>query len=199
MCVRARRCVYMRVCARRRVLFWWCGCVYTSSLTMLADVRQCCRLLIFICLTPFETLSLLQNLVNKESDSDITHLNRQVPFCFVLNHKQVLGNATFLLHLRRSSSRIVPSRRHLSAGHRQCRPRWVLAPRPPACPLPPRGRGQAAVAGVCLPRWRGGSRSSARLALPERIEPSALQRLLHRHRRPARARLPVTSTGLVTR
>ena len=40
------------------------GCV---PLTMLVDECQCCHLFIFVCLLLFETLSLLLNLVNKES------------------------------------------------------------------------------------------------------------------------------------
>ena len=56
-----RRCVYVRVCVDAD------GCI---SLTMLADVCQCCRLLMFVFLQLFETLSLLLNLVNKQSESE---------------------------------------------------------------------------------------------------------------------------------
>ena len=45
------------------------GCI---CLTMLADVCQCCRLLMFACVSSFKTLSSLLNLVNKESESRLT-------------------------------------------------------------------------------------------------------------------------------
>ena len=68
-CVRACVCVCVCVCAhvceRARACVWLCACVYCSgnadgciALTMLVDVCQCCRLLMFICLSLFETLSL---------------------------------------------------------------------------------------------------------------------------------------------
>ena len=38
---------------------------------MLVDVCQCCRLLMFVLLPLFKTLSLLLNLVNKESESEL--------------------------------------------------------------------------------------------------------------------------------
>ena len=46
------------------------GCI---PLNMLVDVCQCCRLLMFVCLPPFETLSLLLNLVSKESELSELH------------------------------------------------------------------------------------------------------------------------------
>ena len=42
--------------------------------TMLVDVCQCCRLLLFVCLLHFQTPSLLLNLVNKKSESEVTLL-----------------------------------------------------------------------------------------------------------------------------
>ena len=62
---RSCRCVYVRertgVCAF--------GCCFVGANGLLVDVCQCCCLLMFCMLTAFETLSLLQNLVNKESES----------------------------------------------------------------------------------------------------------------------------------
>ena len=40
-------------------------------LIMFIDVCQCCRLLMFVCLSRFKAISLLSNLVNKESESDV--------------------------------------------------------------------------------------------------------------------------------
>ena len=70
---RARACVYACVCTRRCVCACVCfvgadGCI---PLSMLIDVCQCCCLLLFICLPPFDTLSLLQNLVTKDSESEL--------------------------------------------------------------------------------------------------------------------------------
>ena len=48
----ARRCVYMRVCCSGDAN----GCI---PLTMLVGLCQCCRLLMFLGLPLFETLSLL--------------------------------------------------------------------------------------------------------------------------------------------
>ena len=67
MCVCVCVCVCVRVCIV--VIAGPDGCI---PLTMLVDVCQCCRLLIFVCLPPFETLSLLLNLVNKESESSVS-------------------------------------------------------------------------------------------------------------------------------
>ena len=44
------------------------GCI---PYTVLVDVCQCCRLLMFVLLLLFKTLSLLLNLVNKESESGL--------------------------------------------------------------------------------------------------------------------------------
>ena len=41
-----------------------------TGVYLYVDVRQCCHLLMFVCLPLFETLSLLLNLVNKESESE---------------------------------------------------------------------------------------------------------------------------------
>lgn len=59
-----------QVCVCACVLFCWCG-FYTNktvNTSMLVDVRQCCRLLMFVYLPLFKTISLLLNLVNKESE-----------------------------------------------------------------------------------------------------------------------------------
>ena len=60
--------------------FWCCfggadGCIL---LTMLVDVCPCCCFTYICMLTAFETLSLLQNLVNKEFD---LNLNLIVMYC----------------------------------------------------------------------------------------------------------------------
>ena len=60
-------CVYVRVC-----IVVVTGADRCIPLTMLVDVCQCCRLLICVCLPPFETLSLLLNLVNKESEPSVS-------------------------------------------------------------------------------------------------------------------------------
>ena len=60
-------CVCVCVCV--------CVCCFVGAdgcipLTMLVDACQCCRLLVFICLLLFETLSSLSNLENKEPESE---------------------------------------------------------------------------------------------------------------------------------
>ena len=52
------------VCARTGVCMCMCVCCFVGTdgcipLTVLVDVCQCCCLLVFVCLLPFETLSLL--------------------------------------------------------------------------------------------------------------------------------------------
>ena len=56
------RCMYVRVCVGV------VGADECIPLTTLVDVCLCCRLLMFVCLPLFETLSLSLNLVNKEAD-----------------------------------------------------------------------------------------------------------------------------------
>ena len=63
-CVRMDVCVHMYV--RVSVVVGANRCIL---LIMLVSVCQCCRLLMFICLPPFETLSLLLNLVNTDSEN----------------------------------------------------------------------------------------------------------------------------------
>ena len=80
-CVRACVCACVRVsvraCARTQFLcvcvcVCVCVCCFVGAdvcipLTMLVDVCQSCHLLMFVCLPLFETLSLLSNVMNKES------------------------------------------------------------------------------------------------------------------------------------
>lgn len=68
-CAHARGCVYMRPC----VVVVADGCIL---LIMIADVCQCSRLLMYVCLPLFNTLFLLLNLMKKESGSEF-----QVLFC----------------------------------------------------------------------------------------------------------------------
>ena len=69
-CVCAHTCAHVCVCRCVSVV-----CVVVSGdrcipLTMLVDVCKSCRLLMFVYLPLFKTLSLLLNLVNKESESE---------------------------------------------------------------------------------------------------------------------------------
>ena len=66
--VRARSCVYVRAC----VVVGADACIL---LIMIADVCQCSSLGMFVCLPLFTTLSLLLNLVNKESGSEFQVLS----------------------------------------------------------------------------------------------------------------------------
>ena len=63
----------MQVCVCAYVLL--CGVVGSGvdgciHFIVLVHVCQCCRLLMFVCLLLFKTLSLLLNLVNKESEPE---------------------------------------------------------------------------------------------------------------------------------
>ena len=57
-------CVCVCMCRCVVVIVGVDGCV---PLNVSVDVCQCCHLLMFVCLPLFETLSLLLNLMNKES------------------------------------------------------------------------------------------------------------------------------------
>ena len=75
MCVSVCVCVCVCVCeCMHRCVYVQVGVVFVdvvdwgTPLTMSADVCQCCCVLTFICLPLLKTLSLLLNLVNKQSD-----------------------------------------------------------------------------------------------------------------------------------
>ena len=72
--------MYMRACAHARGCVYMRACVVVGTdgilLIMIADVCQCSRLLMYVCLPLFNTLFLLLNLMKKESGSEF-----QVLFC----------------------------------------------------------------------------------------------------------------------
>ena len=61
------------------------GCI---PLTMLVDLCQCC-LLTFVCLLPFKTLSLLQNLATKEPESESKEAEQTTAACDSLTFSSV--------------------------------------------------------------------------------------------------------------
>ena len=67
------------------------GCI---SLTMPVDVCQCCRLLMFVFLPLFESLSLLLNLVNKQSESESRSGRPGLPFQTKQNKNDFCGRKT---------------------------------------------------------------------------------------------------------
>ena len=146
-CVRACVCVCVRACVRACVCVCcccfcccccccrcWCGRVYTSNYVSWCMSVDVCRLLTFVCLSLFETVPLLPNLVNKESEWLLLH---HVNFTDEAPHVWIVISSHFEI-VSDGNGQIVLSS-WLTAGPlaRQEGLRW--APVPPH-PLPSRGR-----------------------------------------------------------